>query len=369
MMKTNAKRKNSAAKKLIPAAGMLALSASMLATSTYAWFTMNKTVTVTGMEMKTKVGSNLLISDNNYEADYSTASLSQGRKALLEPVSSVSGADGTFWYTVDALGNGDARVDAYTAYGESTDLSTGAIDLITMASQAAGNHPTTGGAGKAKYDSGFNSTYTIGTAKAAQDKAFENAYGYVDYVFYLKGTADSVNKNIRMTKCNLVYNDKAITSPAFGEGSAVVGDNVDKAWRAAVFCSAVTGGAGMQSSNATAGNLKAILTLENAANQSGNTAISDNSAPTALALNYNTWSDTTNNAIASLADKATGYYMVTVRVWLEGEDTTCTSKTYAQLDNSWKLDCEFSMDATKGAVTNIGSVAAGGGTQQGGGNV
>lgn len=33
-MKTNAKRKNSAVKKLIPAAGMLALSASMLATST-----------------------------------------------------------------------------------------------------------------------------------------------------------------------------------------------------------------------------------------------------------------------------------------------------------------------------------------------
>lgn len=54
MMKTNAKRKNSAVKKLIPAAGMLALSASMLATSTYAWFSMNKTVSVQSMSIAAK---------------------------------------------------------------------------------------------------------------------------------------------------------------------------------------------------------------------------------------------------------------------------------------------------------------------------
>lgn len=330
---------------------------------------MNKTVTVSGMEMKTTVGSNLLISDNNYEADYSSAALSQGRKALLEPVSSVSGANGTFWYTVDALGNGDARTDAYTSYHETAEvsgsegasgkaLSASAIDVIT-ASTAAGTHPSTNGAGKAYYDDEFNATYTISDAAAGQTTAFKNAYGYVDYVFYLKGTADATNQNIRMTKCNLVYDDKAIESPAFGTGDAVVGDNVDKAWRAAVFCSAIdaanAGKGEITTSNAIVGNLKAILTLEGAANQSGNTAISANSAPTALVQNYNTWSDTTNSAIATLADKATGYYMVTVRVWLEGEDTTCTSKTYAQLDKSWKLDCEFSMDATKSAVDKIGS--------------
>ena len=362
MMKTNAKRKNSAAKKLIPAAGMLALSASMLATSTYAWFTMNKTVTVTGMEMRTQVGANLLISDNNLENDYSTAQLSQGRKALLEPVSSTTGADGAFWYTVDALGNGDARTDAYTAYNEDTALTSGAIDLITVSS----NKPSTNGAGKEKYDDDFNSTYTISSAAAGQTEAFKNAYGYVDYVFYLKGTADGTNNKIKMTKCNLIYNNAAITSPAGGaSGSAVVGDNVDRAWRAAVFCSSVTGGIGEQASNATSGNLQAILTLANAANHSdvttegetkGNYAISANSAPTKMTLGYNTWKDSTNKAIASLSDKDTGYYMVTVRVWLEGEDTTCTSKTYAQLSNAWKLDCEFSMEAGKNAVENIGSV-------------
>jgi hypothetical protein len=61
MMKTNAKRKNSAMKKLIPAAGMLALSASMLATSTYAWFSMNKDVTVTGMSVSVQSDSTFLL--------------------------------------------------------------------------------------------------------------------------------------------------------------------------------------------------------------------------------------------------------------------------------------------------------------------
>lgn len=315
---------------------------------------MNKTVTVTGMEMKTKVGSNLLISDNNYEADYSTASLSQGRKALLEPVSSATGANGSFWYTVDALGNGDARTDEYTAYAEGTGLTSGtAIDLLTATSQA-GQHPTTSGAGKAAYDATFNNTYTNSGASAGATNAFQNAYGYVDYVFYLKGTADSANQNIRMTKCNLLYNNAAIVNT--GEGK-VVGDNVDKAWRAAVFCSSVTGGAGEQASNATSTNLKAILTLDGAANQTSGKAV-DSASSVNGTVSYNTWSDTTNNAIATLADKATGYYMVTVRVWLEGEDTTCTSKTYAQLSETWKLDCEFSMDANKSAVTNIGSVAS-----------
>jgi hypothetical protein len=54
MMKTNNKKKGNTAKKLIPAAMMLAVSASMLATSTYAWFSMNKEVSVTSMAIAAK---------------------------------------------------------------------------------------------------------------------------------------------------------------------------------------------------------------------------------------------------------------------------------------------------------------------------
>lgn len=41
-------------KKLIPALGMLVLSACMLVTSTFAWFSMNDTVTATGMSVTAK---------------------------------------------------------------------------------------------------------------------------------------------------------------------------------------------------------------------------------------------------------------------------------------------------------------------------
>lgn len=360
--------KNSAKKRLIPAAGSLLVSAVMLSTSTYAWFTMNKDVSVTGMQMKTVVQGNLLISDNNKEAGYTTQQLSQTRAALLEPVSSVNGYDGSFFYTTNALGNGDAVENVYTPYDEDTTLTNGAIDLIAnAASTTAGTHPTTSGAGKVKVDDDFNTAYGAANYAANAGTAYYNAYGYVDYVFYLKATGDATDTKIKMTKLNMLYNGAAIKNPAYGTGDPVVGTNVDKAWRAGVYVSEITGDTGVvAASNAVTGNLKAILTLNGAANQDSGKAVSGaTAAPTNLALAYNTWSED-DGSIATVANGATKYFKVTVRVWLEGEDTTCTSKTYAQLTDAWSLDCAFSLRNSDTAVTNIGSAVAS--QQQGGGN-
>ena len=106
MTKQNNEKKSNARRKLIPAIGMLTVSAMMLSSATYAWFTMNKEVQVTGMEVKTKVGSNLLICSTNLEADYKSDTLRQSRQALLEPVSTINGVDDTFFYTVDAAADG-----------------------------------------------------------------------------------------------------------------------------------------------------------------------------------------------------------------------------------------------------------------------
>ena len=48
-------------KKLIPALCMLLISAVLMGTSTYAWFSMNKTVTATGMQVTAKNDSIFLI--------------------------------------------------------------------------------------------------------------------------------------------------------------------------------------------------------------------------------------------------------------------------------------------------------------------
>jgi hypothetical protein len=56
------KKKNSSPmKKLIPAAGMLMVSAMMLASSTYAWFSMNKDVTVQNMAVTIKSDQTFLL--------------------------------------------------------------------------------------------------------------------------------------------------------------------------------------------------------------------------------------------------------------------------------------------------------------------
>ena len=61
MKKTN--KKNSTARKLLPAFAMLTVSAISLSSATYAWFTMNKTVNVTNMQVKAKAEKGLLINE------------------------------------------------------------------------------------------------------------------------------------------------------------------------------------------------------------------------------------------------------------------------------------------------------------------
>lgn len=62
-MKANTNNKKpSARKKILPAAGMLAISATMLATSTYAWFTMSREVEVKNIQMTASVPEDLQIS-------------------------------------------------------------------------------------------------------------------------------------------------------------------------------------------------------------------------------------------------------------------------------------------------------------------
>lgn len=334
MMKKNEKRKNSTMKKLIPAAGMLALSASMLATSTYAWFTMNKEVTVTGMQMKTTVGSNLLISETPSDTDFAK-SLTQSRSALLEPSSTVDGIQ--YFYTTNAGSNGDALADNYTPYSEATSQ-------------------TDSAASKSAYDAAFNTAYgvTPGT------DAFDTAYGYVDYAFYLKATnTDAGNAGtLVMSKCDLLYNEN-------GDGNTWSAPT-DKAWRAAMFVeelgTSVTSGTApaVDTSGQTpvysGAEKKTILRINGAGNQSGTNAVATSS--TLSAATY----DTAATLDSGITSNTTEYYYVVIRVWLEGEDTTCTSQTYAALTENYKLDLEFVLNGgdngDKLAISNINQTQA-----------
>jgi hypothetical protein len=322
MMKTNAKRKNSAAKKLIPAAGMLALSASMLATSTYAWFTMNRSVDVTGLQMKTVVSSNLQIDKalptnggtwaaGSFATNDSTFANSIEESIANEVLVPVSTVDGySYWFTDpdNVQGNGDATSDAYTAYS------------------------LAGLQGK------YGNTVT---------------HGYLDYHFVLKAsnTTDSAQKVV-LDQLDIKYT-KAGTET-----------DTDKAWRVAIlgkeFTTAAVNGAKTLPNIATAGaDVTKIYTPSGAANFTTNETTSKyqavNGAAALADVNYA--GAIGDSEIFTVPAGSTKYYEVIMRIWIEGEDTTCYTGLFNGLQNgSWALDTGFTLatDGTAGSgVYNI----------------
>jgi len=301
MMKTNAKRKNSAIKKLVPAAGMLALSASMLATSTYAWFTMNKEVTVTGMEIKTHVGDSLLIASSTAGTsketdDKFTNGINQVVQAKLQPVSTVNAADDGFFYTYDA-----------NADGSKASLAT-----------------------NVNYNALTANTITINSV---------DYKGYVDYVVEIKAlNSDSATaKELRLTGLNLLYD------------GAVVDDN---AYRVAVFEQDLSG-----STYAARGANANVIFAPSGYNYfgDGDTAVKTVSSKDTVTVNPAAgWTK-------SITGGADDYTKLTFRLWLEGEDDDCYSSKFVNLDKEWTLDLRFdlassSTDTTTPAkVTMIGS--------------
>jgi len=119
-------------KKLIPAAGMLAVSAMMLATSTYAWFSMSTKVTATNIEMKATASKNLLITKTGADAtDYAASVDMQVSKTALVPVSTVGGDNITpAFYKISTVGNGMSQDSAARGAGTTLTGATANNDYI-----------------------------------------------------------------------------------------------------------------------------------------------------------------------------------------------------------------------------------------------
>lgn len=315
------KKKQKTSKKIVAAFAMFALSASMLGTATYAWFTMNKEVTVTGMEVRTQVGDNLLVAQDELSSvakkadSYFKATDIDIMHALLEPVSTVDGE--AYWYTdtYNVGGNGDALTDIYTQYNEDTALPNNLGGRTNF---------------KTNYDDAFQTNYGITGAVTTANVA----YGYIDYVFQLKANNTSGSAQ------NVVVKSINLTSGKAGETDSL------HAFRAAIFSQDITSTA--PTANAV-GNLVTILSNEGA--KTGNSyfttksAISTNGAPTTVS-NYNE-----NAVIGSATANSTTYFKVVVRLWLEGEDTNCNNTVFNTLTDNWALSLDIVMDGTTATDT------------------
>ncbi len=292
-------------KELLVAVVMLLVAAVALSGSTYAWFAMNNQVTVTGMEVRTTTGDNLLIAPGETantskpaETEFKT-SLVQLVDGLLEPVSTVNGVNYFYTSTKNVAGNGDAASDVYVAYDPGDTAA-------------------------------FNDNYSTTGATA-----------YADYAFFLKASnADVSNpKDVKLTKLALTYGGSTQTQKAF---------------RVAVFVDDMgeTGATSAKAPYYTAvdnTNLLSILRVSDAGYFSPtNRAVT---STTALAEVDGKIDDPVT--IGTVAAEKTNYYKVVVRLWLEGEDTTCTNDTFATLKDKWALDLALEIGGTAAAVTAI----------------
>lgn len=284
-------------KKLIPAIVLLLISAMIMATASYAWFSMNNKVTVSGMAVTTRVNSNLFVAQTTLSAttpvsesefaaylNYTTAA------TLLEPASTINGK--TFYYA-DAANNvkadGSIRNATYVEYDEAD------------------------------------------TTAFVEANGVSGSVAFKDFVLELKavnslGTA----ANLRLTKLDLVYNGLPTS---------------EKAFRAAVFLEKYNNTSYTAVSTATLPAATSIFSPSGAVNFTAGSAVnSTNNVGTVL---------TPNAGVATtVAANATEYYKVVIRIWLEGEDKTCRNDTFAALTNDWVLDLAFEL-GTETAAANI----------------
>ena len=385
---------------IIPALGMLLLSTAASVSGTVAWFSMNNSVTVTGMTVTTKVSSNLQIADKNIEARYGDA-LEQARTGILEPASTVDGA--AFYYTTSASGDGVAKPNASNTFKTYSEANISGDNPATTATendfsnllgatdgQGAANASDKTKTGKTNYDPVFNAAYGFSQYNAAANDGKGNGlvcFAYIDYSFYLKGTYASENHLIDLTKCELAYKN--------GNNDEYGAITTAWAWRVGMFVEKADAGEELADADvAVSGNLVTILDFQDksknqneieavqlaagdtipastlyakpnltgdvlaagtaTAQQAGTyyKAKAGETGPKAVNGNANTSyapvggeNNAKANAEAVVDDDpdaaTTQRYKVVVRLWLEGEDVSCTSTTFADLTRDWKLDLEF----------------------------
>ena len=342
--RSNENHKNSAAKKIIPAVGMLALSATMLSTSTYAWFTMNKEVEMTGLNMTATVGEGMEISLAEVDGTTITA------PSLTTPADDKSDSWGSAvvvgdYYEKIGLLNPASSVDGVNLY-DATDATNGGKKASNFKSIDLTNNDNIATA---------TARTTLETDKAVT--ADEDSVGYcVDIPVHLRtnkksGSGAKENGDI-YCKINITPNSKS------AEGSAL-GTDVDTLYKAirVAFIPKTEGTDSVTNifavdSDCYGGDKVAVSGI------STKTASTNliNSTDSTFVVNASEFAEgigVDSGLNIPLADGAGqyGHLDFTVRVWLEGESTSCYNDKSGQ---SWNIDLAFSLGEFDTATTSEG---------------
>lgn len=189
-------------KKLIPAIGMTLLGAALLGTSTYAWFSANKTVTATGMNLQAKADSSLLIS-NAVDGTYSNTTLLENDVAT--PATYMAPVQATFAegaYTFEKLteqGKAYVKDDGTFAY-TGTDSKT--IDDFLVATTVDNYHDSVWLKFEAAVAEGSQApTQKVNVAATMSSQGTEEIYKAF-HVVLVDPTSKSIIKDFQFTALN-----------------------------------------------------------------------------------------------------------------------------------------------------------------------
>lgn len=356
-MKANTNKKNkSASRKLVPAVAMLTTSAVMLSSATYAWFTLNKEVEVTGLSMSATASDALEISlgaRGKTLDDSATITVANGKTVQpadndiswtnKEVISSYYGKVGKLMPS--------SSVDATNLY-YALDVNAGGRNATNFVK--VGTTPPENGVG---YKTATNALWSINTDNKylttnpnglVTSEENNDAGFYIDVPVWLrttklKGTGDPENATIY---CALKISRK--TDAAAG---VTPSEELYKAVRVAFIPATGTDGGNITAStsnitvfgisNTTYGvglTNNADTAVAKAGNRSENGVLTQANVeiPTSGDVIYADLNQTIPYATADTY----GEQAFIVRVWLEGEDVNCWDGTSNQ---DWNIDFAFSL--------------------------
>ena len=399
MTKKNTTKKSSASRKLIPAIGMLTVSAMMLSSATYAWFTMSREVEVTGIKMTATVPENLEISlgegmitaaglqttNTNTNATKVNEPANTGLKGADEkdwtnsvavgdyydfgyllPASSINGTD--IWYTLNANDAGRS-VDVNASFAQADDAGGGMTSYNVLATK--GSHE----ANYADYETkGYYIDIPVWFRTSAQSDINLGVIATISTGRNDGAGAVDTGDLYKATRVAILDADGAANSASDSANEILYGSNIyaataitgsvdpadDRAGIAAGYYNRYTAAqntanssaeiaapqavkAAVQLNGQLASGTTAATPITNAGSVYGTAAFVTQATQSAGA-----WTGDTVVTVPAPVANSNRLYGVsvekTIRVWLEGEDVNCWNPNAGQ---SFTIDLKF---VTKGAL-------------------
>jgi len=312
------KKKQKTSKKIVAAFAMFALSASMLGTATYAWFTMNKEVTVTNMQVQAKADQGLLVNEVATAGDQNWDELATTSQSTGIQLHATSTANTDTWYVAYSKKSNTA---AAASQGQAS------ADLTSEGYRTLGTSPFATATETVAAVAGTNAKHEIIYVDKDADSEYDLGEGYyVKYTYYLKSSGDALSLTTAQGDLNqsLWIKDMTITNNN-NTGMTQNQEDLDAALRVAVvvnkkvyFFAPVTG---------------------------ATTSYYVNAGSTATTA-YTTNQQTCMNSIPAVTADGTPVY---VYLYFEGEDAKLkTDNVISTLDNvtvSFKFALEYNTAA------------------------